>query len=152
MKSFSTTLVFIPVLTIVAASEISDIYKKGLGNSDCTNIHLTDRYTLHATCTNPGYGTSKDFSLNLNECFANYLGTLNHTPNGGFGGSCSPCTTSGTELVCECQVGEGHGTRYNAVDLGDWNTIQLSDGKLSCSDTSGVEKRAKSKEARFFIA
>ncbi|KAI2467569.1 hypothetical protein F4781DRAFT_303411 [Annulohypoxylon bovei var. microspora] len=152
--NFASTLAFMPLLSIVSAMEVSDVYKKTLGNSDCANIHLTGNHVLHANCERPGYGTHTDYELDLNKCFANYLGTLNYIPNGngGFGGSCSPCKMSGTKLVCECSVGRRHGTRHNEVELNDWNVIQIQDAELTCASTEGIEKRAVGKEARLFAA
>ncbi|KAI0380358.1 hypothetical protein F5Y04DRAFT_104101 [Hypomontagnella monticulosa] len=154
MKSnFASTLAFLPLLAIVSAFEVSDVYKKTLGNSDCTRISLTEGHNLHATCINPGYGTPYDFDLDLNGCFANYLGTLNRVTNGkgGFAGSCSSCHLSGTKLICECSAGRGRGTKHNEVELADWNVIQVKEGCLTCGSTAGIEKRAAGKNARFFI-
>ncbi|KAI1105748.1 hypothetical protein F4804DRAFT_110881 [Jackrogersella minutella] len=150
--NFASALAFAPLLTVVSAYEISDVYKKTLGNSDCTNIHLTEGHVLRANCVNPGYNKHMDFNLDLNTCFANYLGTLNQVPNGGFGGSCSPCAIDGTKLTCECSGGKGRSKRHNEVELNDWNVIQIQDGYLTCGNTDGLEKRASNKEARFFLA
>ncbi|KAI0837043.1 hypothetical protein F5Y06DRAFT_90700 [Hypoxylon sp. FL0890] len=152
--NFKTTLAFVPLLAFVSASEVSDVYKKTLGNSDCTNIHLTGGHVLHANCENPGYGERMDFDLDLNGCFANYLGTLNHVPNGngGFGGSCSSCQMIGTKLSCQCLIGGGHGTMHSEVELNDWDVIQVQQGLLTCGSSEGVEKRAIGREARSFTA
>ncbi|KAI2627870.1 hypothetical protein GGS26DRAFT_122021 [Hypomontagnella submonticulosa] len=150
--TFASTLAFLPILTIVSAFEVSDVYKKTLGNSDCSRISLTKGHILHATCINPGYGTLYDFNLDLNGCFANYLGTLNHVTNGGFAASCSSCHVSGTKLVCECSAGRGRGTKHNEVELADWNVIQVNDESLTCGSTAGIEKRAAGAQARFFVA
>ncbi|KAI1137385.1 hypothetical protein F5Y05DRAFT_88151 [Hypoxylon sp. FL0543] len=151
---FTSTLAFVPLLAFVSASEVSDVYKKTLGNSDCTNIRLTDGHVLRANCENPGYGQRMEFDLDLNKCFANYLGTLNHVPNGngGFGGSCSPCQMIGTKLSCHCLIGGGRGTMHSEVELDDWNVIQVQQGLFTCGSTEGVEKRTVGKEARPFIA
>ncbi|OTA57453.1 hypothetical protein K449DRAFT_424833 [Hypoxylon sp. EC38] len=152
--TFTSTLAFLPLLALVSAFEVSDVYKKTLGNSNCTDIHLTDGHVLHANCDNPGHGTFMDVDLDLNQCFANYLGTLNFTPNGhgGFGGSCSSCQIVDTKLTCQCSMGENRGTKYTEVELNDWNVIQVQEDSLSCDSHEGIEKRAIGKEARFFIA
>ncbi|KAI1393008.1 uncharacterized protein F4822DRAFT_392833 [Hypoxylon trugodes] len=149
--NFASVLAFVPLLTIVTASEISDIYKKTLGNSDCTNIGLTDGHVLHATCTDPGVGKSADFDLELNDCFANYLGTLNHVTNGGFAGSCHSCHMDGTKLTCDCSTGHGS-SKHNVVELNDWDVIQITEGSMYCGGTDGIEKRKLSKGSRFFRA
>ncbi|KAI6090332.1 hypothetical protein F4821DRAFT_229090 [Hypoxylon rubiginosum] len=124
--------------------------KHSLGNSDFENFFLTDTYTLHATDNH-----NNDYTLDLNICFANYLGTLDHVTNlkGGFGGSCPSCAMNGTILSCECSMGEGLGTKHNEFQLDDWKTIQVAPGGiLSCSDMPGVEKRLDNKSARLFVA
>ncbi|KAI1414162.1 hypothetical protein F5Y13DRAFT_188689 [Hypoxylon sp. FL1857] len=152
--NFSSTLAFVPLLALVSANEISDVYKKTLGNSDCTNIQLTEGHVLHANCENPGYGARADFELDLNECFANYLGTLNHVShgNGGFAASCSPCQMIGTKLSCQCSIGRDRGTRHSEVELNDWTVIQIQQNLIVCGSTEGIEKRAIGKEAQFFMA
>ncbi|KAI1459877.1 hypothetical protein F4805DRAFT_34505 [Annulohypoxylon moriforme] len=152
--NFVSTLAFMPLLAIVSAFEVSDVYKTDIGNCDCTDIHLIGNHLLHANCERPGYGLRMDYNLDLNKCFANYLGTLNYLPNGngGFGGSCSPCQMNGTKLVCECSIGKGQGTRHNEVELNNWNVIQIQDDQLACGSTEGLEKRAVNKEAQFFRA
>ncbi|KAI0149649.1 hypothetical protein F4776DRAFT_172816 [Hypoxylon sp. NC0597] len=152
--NFTSTLAFLPLLAFVSAFEVSDVYKKTLGNSACTNIHLTDGHVLHANCEDPGYGKRMDVDLDLNQCFANYLGTLNFAPhgNGGFGGSCSPCQMVGTKLTCQCLIGGNRGTKYSEVELNDWNVIQVEQDSISCASNEGIEKRAVGKQARSFIA
>ncbi|KAI5857365.1 hypothetical protein GGS23DRAFT_600853 [Durotheca rogersii] len=158
MKAIAAALVFIPILTGVDAMGLAQIFKNGLGNSDCSDIHLTDRYTLHAICKDPEHRNYKEFSLDLNACYANYLGTLNRVDGGGgFGASCSPCSMSGTNLTCECAIDGSGATRHTEVDLGGWRAVQVANGQLSCSnmdsfDVEPGEKRAVTKEAQFFVA
>ncbi|OTB02674.1 hypothetical protein M426DRAFT_24461 [Hypoxylon sp. CI-4A] len=142
--AIASSLAFLPLLAITSAFEVSDTYKKSLGNSDCTSILLEDAHVLRATCTDPGPRTKVDLTLDLNTCFANYLGTLNHVPHGsgGFAESCKFCHLDRTSLVCECSAGAGHGLRHSAVELADWNVIQFTEGKLYCDSTEGLTKRA----------
>ncbi|KAI1652993.1 hypothetical protein F4813DRAFT_285851 [Daldinia decipiens] len=150
--SFASTLAILPILTIVSAFEVADIYKTTLGKSDCTDIHLTEGHVLHANCVQPGYGSRADFQLDLNLCLANYLGSLNHVSNGGFGGSCNPCRMDGTKLICECSIGAGLGTQHNEVELNDWDVIQVHDESLTCGTPVGLEMRDAGKSARSFTA
>ncbi|KAI0106863.1 hypothetical protein F4814DRAFT_72194 [Daldinia grandis] len=150
--SFASVLAILPILTTVSAFEVADIYKNTLGNSDCTDIHLTEGHVLHANCIRLGYNSRADFQLDLNSCLANYLGSLNQRSNGGFGGSCNPCHMDGTKLICECSVGAGLGTRHNEVELDDWSFIQVHDDSLTCSSPVGLEMRGTGKSERFFTA
>ncbi|KAI1372319.1 hypothetical protein F4677DRAFT_265039 [Hypoxylon crocopeplum] len=150
--NFASTLAFIPVLTVVSAFEVAEIYKKTLGNSDCTNIHLTDGHVLRATCTDPATRSRHDYDLDLNNCFANYLGTLDHTPHGDFGPSCNSCHMSGTKLICECSAGAGRGTKHNEFELDNWWTVQINPDVMTCNMNTGIEKRSNGKEAQFFVA
>ncbi|KAI0845701.1 hypothetical protein F5Y00DRAFT_164149 [Daldinia vernicosa] len=148
----STTLAILPILATVSAFEVADIYKTTLGRSKCTDIHLTEGHVLHANCDKPGYGSRADYQLDLNSCLANYLGSLNHRANGGFGGSCDPCHMDGTKLICECSIGAGLGTMHNEVELNDWDFIQVHDEILTCATPVGLEMRGTGKNARFFTA
>ncbi|XDG08210.1 hypothetical protein ABKA04_007825 [Annulohypoxylon sp. FPYF3050] len=152
--NFASTLAFMPFLAIVSAMEVSDVYKTDIGNCNCNNIHLTGNHVLNANCVRPGYGSRLNYSLDLNRCFANYLGTLNYIPegNGDFGASCGPCKMNGTKLDCECEVGKGRGTRHNEVELNDYSVLQIRDDILTCDSTADIQKRAVNKEARFFLA
>ncbi|KAI1474520.1 hypothetical protein K445DRAFT_20922 [Daldinia sp. EC12] len=151
--SVVSTLAILPILATVSAFEIADIYKKTLGNSDCTAIHLTEGRILRANCVKPGYGSRADYNLDLNTCFANYLGSLNHVTNGGFSGSCAGCHMDGTKLICECLISPESGIKHNEVELDNWDLIQVNDDILTCgSDSVGLEMRGTGKAARFFTA
>ncbi|KAI1806500.1 hypothetical protein F4811DRAFT_132393 [Daldinia bambusicola] len=149
--SIFSAVATLPLLTTVSAFEVADIYKTTLGSSDCTAIHLTEGRILRANCVKPGYGSRTDYSLDLNTCFANYVGSLNHVVNGGFADSCTACHMDGTKLICECLVGADRGIKHNEVELNDWNLIQVNEESLGCGSTAGIERRA-GKGARFFTA
>ncbi|KAI0457017.1 hypothetical protein F5B21DRAFT_465249 [Xylaria acuta] len=155
--SFASTLASLPLLVMVSAFELPWYEKMSLGAANCQNIHLTDGHVLHATCTNPAadpsYTKPVDLSLDLNDCFANYMGTLNYVSNGGFGSSCSSHLV-GTKLVSKCSVGKDRGTKHNEYELNDWHTIRLTgqDFTMHCGGTEGLEKRVNNKEARPFVA
>ncbi|KAK6949637.1 hypothetical protein Daesc_009720 [Daldinia eschscholtzii] len=135
--SVVSTLAILPILTTVSAFEIADIYKKTLGNSDCTAIHLTEGRILRANCVKPGYGSR----------------SLNHVTNGGFSGSCAGCHMDGTKLICECLISPESGIKHNEVELDNWDLIQVNDDILTCgSDSVGLEMRGTGKAARFFTA
>ncbi|KAI1501577.1 hypothetical protein F5X99DRAFT_428336 [Biscogniauxia marginata] len=135
-----------PSSSFVGRMEIADIYKKTLLNAPCTKIRLTDRYVLRATCESI-MGPAVDTALDLNGCFANYLGSLARVRDGkgGFGGSCDSCELQGTKLACECRIGAeaNGGMRHSEVELDDWDVVQvnLDTGLLQCMDTFGLEKR-----------
>ncbi|KAI0912841.1 hypothetical protein F4824DRAFT_499570 [Ustulina deusta] len=156
--NLASTLAYLPLLAIVSAFAIPYYEKMSLSSAHCQNIRLTDGHVLHATCTNPAQDPAitepVDLSLDLDSCFANYLGTLNYVSDGGFSSSCSACHLVDTKLVCECSVGQGLGTKHNEYELNYWRTIRLTleDFNLQCGSTEGVEKRADNKEARPFVA
>ncbi|KAI1755370.1 hypothetical protein F4782DRAFT_551621 [Xylaria castorea] len=153
--SFASTLASLPLLAIVSAFELPSYDKLSLGAAYCKNIHLTDGHVLQATCTNVAAEGMKahDLSLDLNGCFANYMGTLNHVADGGFGASCKSCKMVGTKLVCDCLVGDST-TKHTKYELDDWRTIRMGgeDFTMSCGSTDGLEKRVENKEARPFVA
>ncbi|KAI2604136.1 uncharacterized protein GGS25DRAFT_449447 [Hypoxylon fragiforme] len=151
--NIASTLAFLPLITVISATEVAGFLKNTLGNSDCTNIRLDDGHVLRTTCTDPEYKNRTDVSLDLNGCFANYLGTLNHAYNGNFAGSCSGCHMDKTKLVCECSKDESGCTKHTEYELSEWHTVQVNPGGiLACDFNSGLEKRAKDKEARAFVA
>ncbi|KAI8945630.1 hypothetical protein F4801DRAFT_115747 [Xylaria longipes] len=155
--SFASTLASLPLLAIVSAFEVPWYEKLSLGDANCQNFHLK-KTVLHATCKNPARNPDEakpvDLSLDLNTCFANYLGTLNYVSDGGYGSSCSWCHLVGTKLVCMCSVGGDGGTKYNEYELNNWRTIRLTGGDFTmhCGSTEGLEKRVDNKEARPFVA
>ncbi|KAI1463119.1 uncharacterized protein F4812DRAFT_463974 [Daldinia caldariorum] len=126
MKTSIVSAVAILPITTVSAFEVADIYKTTLGSR-------------------------ADYSLDLNTCFANYVGSLNHVANGGFADSCTGCHMDGTKLICECLVGADRGIKRNEVELDDWNLIQVNEESLGCGSTVGFE-RSVGKSARFFTA
>ncbi|KAI8964619.1 hypothetical protein F5Y11DRAFT_79540 [Daldinia sp. FL1419] len=150
--SFVSALAILPILTTISAFEVADIYQKTLGNSDCTGIHLTDGHVLRANCVRAGYGSRMDYDLDLNSCFANYVGSLNHVANGGFAGSCTDCHMHGTKLSCECLLGAGRGVKHTEYQLDAWDVIQIDDDTMNCDSTKGLEMRDAGKSARFFTA
>ncbi|KAI1145040.1 hypothetical protein F4825DRAFT_444892 [Nemania diffusa] len=129
-----------------------------LGFCGCQNLQLTDGHVLHGTCTNsgidPSYRVPVDLSLDLNNCFANYLGNLNHVSNGGFSSTCSSCHMNGTKLACDCSIGKDLGRKHSEYELDDWRTIRMtsSDFNMDCGSTEGLEKRVDNKKARPFLA
>ncbi|CAJ2506935.1 Uu.00g081210.m01.CDS01 [Anthostomella pinea] len=124
--------------------QIPDWAKMALSKS-CKDISLTDKYTLHATCTYPSSHTL-DNALDLNGCFANYGGNLAFIApgSGGFGASCPHCELKGTKLVCDCLGGYGAAqpsrTRRNELEMDDWEKFPVNgDGSLTCGETEGIE-------------
>ncbi|XXG99657.1 hypothetical protein Hte_005998 [Hypoxylon texense] len=143
--SFAFSLAF---LSVVSAFEIADIYKPNIGKVDWDDLYLEDKYVLHATWS------GHEYTLDLNNCFANYEGSLTHIldGNGNFGQSCPSCAMNGTVLTCECSKGEGLGNQHNEFQLDDFKTLQFSDSEFTCTDMYGMEKRDDNKGARLFVA
>ncbi|KAI0535177.1 hypothetical protein GGR58DRAFT_519640 [Xylaria digitata] len=156
--SFASTLASLPFLATVLAFEIPWFEKLSITEAKCENIHLADGHVLHVSCKNPVWdpATTKpeELTLDLNGCFANYMGTLNLVRDGGFASSCESCHLDGTKLVCECSVGEGLGTKYTEYELDFWRTVRVEGPELqiNCGGTEGLEKRVNNKNARPFIA
>jgi cytolysin (calcineurin-like family phosphatase) len=69
--------------------------------SSCSNIALQGASVLAATCNTTGGGTQST-TLDLDPYITNADGTMWWSSSGGFAGSCSACTLSGTELTCQC--------------------------------------------------
>ncbi|KAI0198230.1 hypothetical protein F4808DRAFT_436929 [Astrocystis sublimbata] len=135
-------------------------WEKWLIMAGCRDLTLLGS-TLSATCTHPWHDAEPNefpqvdtnYSIDLNQCFANYNGQLNHVPNGGYFASCS-CKLTGTKIVCQCWD-KHHKLADTDYELDDWRTIQMSayDYNMACGGTGAIEKReADGKEARAFIA
>ncbi|KAI0425141.1 hypothetical protein F5Y09DRAFT_352663 [Xylaria sp. FL1042] len=145
--SFASILASLPCLAFVSAREIPTFEKMSISDAQCEDIHLVDNHVLHATCKNPyldpAHTSPQDLEMDLDDCFANYKGTLNNLMwgPGGFSGSCIACfVTDDIKLVCQCYTGEGRKTKYNEFDLDNWRVIKLTleDFNLRCAgDTSG---------------
>ncbi|EED84477.1 predicted protein [Postia placenta Mad-698-R] len=83
----------------------------------CQDEHL-DGQNLVATCTADD-GSQVSSTLNLDDCVANYGGTLNCVPRGEFSYSCdvASCGLTGGEYM-ECYCGNGQsGQTASIVDL-----------------------------------
>ncbi|KAI1196132.1 hypothetical protein F5X97DRAFT_325807 [Nemania serpens] len=155
-------------LALVSAFEVPFWEKMSLSSASCRNVHLTDKYVLNADCANPSDPPPMEWrgiSLDLNKCFANYLGTLNYVQDGGFGASCSDCRLEGDnhDLVCQCDKGDGTGNKNTTYALSDWKTIRIEGCagcqycekcvlNPSCHYSDGIEKREEDKTARSFFA
>ncbi|KAI0441737.1 hypothetical protein F4803DRAFT_551867 [Xylaria telfairii] len=154
MKFIFTSL---SLLAVASAFELAWYDKIPLWQASCKNIVLTDGHVLRATCTNPAIDPATaqptDLSIDLNTCFANYLGHLVYVPDGGFGSSCNSLL-NGTKLIAECSAGQNQGSIYNEYELDDWHTIRMSGGDfvMQCGPMDGLEKRADNKQARPFVA
>ncbi|KAI1184574.1 hypothetical protein F5B17DRAFT_433421 [Nemania serpens] len=165
-----STLASLPLAALVSAFEVPGWEKMSLRDALCKNVHLTDKYVLNADCTNP-YDPpplqTRSISLDLNKCFANYLGTLNYVQDGGFGASCDECHLEGGDaynLVCQCDMGDGTNKNMNTTyKLGDWKTVRIEgcagcqycgpcNLNPSCHSSDYIEKRSEDKKARNFLA
>ncbi|KAI0426270.1 hypothetical protein F5Y09DRAFT_319330 [Xylaria sp. FL1042] len=153
-----TTIAFLPLLPFALATV--DPENMSLKDANCDEISLDDQYTLQATCPNPyGYNPPEwRVELSLNQCFANYLGTLNYVPHGNFGQSCSDCHLDNYILTCQCGIGEGKGTKEATYNLNDSGTIKLMaetwNFTMECHGLYDFtnQKRTDAKEARLFVA
>ncbi|KAF2967664.1 hypothetical protein GQX73_g5905 [Xylaria multiplex] len=156
--SFASTLASLPFLAITLAFEVPWFSKLSLSQANCENLYLEDGHILHVTCTNPIWDPKttppEDLTVNLNDCIANYMGTLNFAYNGGFASSCESCKMDVKKLVCECSAGEGLGTKHTEFDLDNWRVIRLRAPvlQISCGGSEGLEKRVDDKNALPFIA
>ncbi|EED84853.1 predicted protein [Postia placenta Mad-698-R] len=84
----------------------------------CQDEYL-DGQNLVATCTADD-GSQVSSTLNLDDCVANYGGTLNCIPSGEFSYSCDVAScglTGGEYMKCYCGNGKG-GQTASIVDLG----------------------------------
>ncbi|KAI0475070.1 hypothetical protein GGR56DRAFT_675232 [Xylariaceae sp. FL0804] len=126
------------------AEIVPSIYQITLNSAPCTDVTLTDKYTVHASCLAQESGSHTATSLDLNTCLANYEGSLSFRSNGGFGGSCQCELIPGkNKMSCACATGRKGGvqTLTNIVDLGDWNRFQVDEGgNLACGDHEGMEQ------------
>ncbi|KAG8726323.1 hypothetical protein FRC12_023498, partial [Ceratobasidium sp. 428] len=76
-------------------------------SGSCSNIYMDGNSRLVAHCGD-GRGGSRDTSIDLNRCIANYGGNLACATNGGYGGSCSGCLIhTGTYMRCHCGPNNG---------------------------------------------
>ncbi|KAI0401139.1 hypothetical protein F4802DRAFT_601413 [Xylaria palmicola] len=160
----ASQLASLALYSLVSAFEVPLWEKMSLSDAHCEDINLTDSYILHARCvsvSSPSWDLNsppKDISLDLNKCFANYMGTLNFVPDGGFGTSCPECTIDDKKnLVCKCGIGAGMGYKETTQGLNDWRIIRVaglgnSEIEMSCHQDIGIQKRADDKEARPFVA
>ncbi|KAI1296987.1 hypothetical protein F5Y03DRAFT_292211 [Xylaria venustula] len=159
--NFASTIASLSLLTIGSAYVLDPNEKLTLSEALCQNIHLTDNHILHATCTNigvdPRVGGPYDLTLNLDDCFANYEGTLSWLPGtgGGFSSSCKSCHMVGTKLACQCETGlKPNDFKYNEYELDNWRVLKMSyaDFNMRCVNTFGMEKRARHKAPRHVVA
>lgn len=121
-----------------------------LGSAQCQNVRLTDKYVLQADCTSPSSAPPDKLSrthlnLDLNNCFANYKGTLNRAkPGGGFGASCPSCTLDDKYTMhCDCETGNGNETMKTEYDLNNWHPVRISgysssNLKIDCFEDAGI--------------
>ncbi|KAI0104738.1 hypothetical protein GGR51DRAFT_572681 [Nemania sp. FL0031] len=152
----ASSLLFLSLFANVLAMEIPFYEKQSLTDANCENIQIKDNHILTATCTEKDFSMpfTVDASLDLNDCFANYMGTLKLVyQGGGFSSSCDKIgLVNKTKLVADCGKGKenGGGTIHNEYELDNWRVIRLglSHFNMSCSSTEGIEK----KEARPFVA
>ncbi|KAI1159472.1 hypothetical protein F5B18DRAFT_655590 [Nemania serpens] len=134
-------------LALVSAYEVAPVEKMSLRDALCKN---------------------QPINLDLNQCFANYLGTLNYVQDGGFGSSCDECYVDDSDdtkynLVCQCDTG-ADSTMNTTYALGDWKTIRIQgclgcqacskecNLAIGCHNSDYIEKRAEDKIALPFLA
>ncbi|KAG8748830.1 hypothetical protein FRC12_013763 [Ceratobasidium sp. 428] len=114
-------------LTALFFLATSGVRAGGGFSASCRNFYMETKTKLVASCGD-GRGGSRDTSIDLNRCIANYGGNLACATNGGYGGSCSDCLIrTGTYMRCHCGPNNGTPT----IDLND--CVANYGGNLACA-------------------
>ncbi|KAI0503242.1 hypothetical protein F5B22DRAFT_558798 [Xylaria bambusicola] len=140
-------LAFLSFLGLASSIVIPPEDKINLEHAPCQNIRLEGQYVLRMdNCTSARFPeTHVNLSVDLNDCLANYRGTLNKVDkDGGFGATCPKCTIGKRYMLeCQCNTGNGNETMTSTFDMNYWRNIRISSDfgyhfELICANDWGI--------------